>query len=106
MKGKILRLAGIMFLLNFLNPSFISAELTNFNAEIIKIAFLNGYVNALDADIETIKNIKEDKNKMKKYSDIAVKNYLAKVNELNREDLNNYNENKKDATNSYWSKGW
>ena len=56
MKEKILTLAGIMLFLNILFPAFISAELTDFSAEIIRIAFINGYVNAMDSDIETIKN--------------------------------------------------
>ena len=46
---------------------------------------------------------------MKKYSDMAVKSYLAKVTDLNSADPkmpNNNEEIKKESSISYWSRGW
>lgn len=64
-------------------PSGLSAGLTDNQYEIIRVAFMNGYINAISADIETLKDLKEDKAKMKKFSELAVKKYLDKVWKMN-----------------------
>lgn len=69
----------MMFSILVLFPSMLSAELSNFQYEIIQIAFLNGYVNALEPDIETIKELKEHENELKKQSKIAAMRYMKDV---------------------------
>ncbi len=68
----------------FIFPSSLSAELSNFQFEIIKIAFMNGYSNAIQGDIETIKVLKQDQEKLKKFSRFAVNQYMERVALLNR----------------------
>ena len=48
------------------------------------IAFMNGYSSAIGSDIETIRALKEDQGKLKKYSQLAVKSYMEKVRSLNQ----------------------
>lgn len=64
-------------------PSSLSAELSNFQFEIIRIAFMNGYANAIQGDIETIKALKQDQEKLKKFSRVAVNQYMERVALLN-----------------------
>ena len=86
-------------------PTYLSAELTNFDYEIIKVAFLNGYVLALDTDLTTIKSLKDNRQKMEKYSSIVADNYMKKVYNLNI--IAEPDKDKKgDRTKSYWSKSW
>ena len=66
-------------------PSSLSAELSDAQFEIIKIAFMNGYVNALKSDINTIQALKQDQKKMKYFSRNAVDNYMEKVTLLNQD---------------------
>ena len=47
-------------------PTSLSADLSKFQFDIIKIAFMNGYTNAIHGDIETIKALKQDQEKLKK----------------------------------------
>jgi hypothetical protein len=62
----------------------LAAGLSDFHYEIIQIAFMNGYANALEPDLDTIKSLKENSNKLKEYSKLAVNQYMKKVYELNR----------------------
>jgi hypothetical protein len=71
-------------------PTQLSAEITPSQLEIIKIAFMNGYVNAVKGDIETIMLLKQDQGKLKEYSRAAVDGYMEKVSLLN---LKNYKGN-------------
>jgi hypothetical protein len=67
-------------------PTQLSAEITPSQLEIIKIAFMNGYVNAVKGDIETILLLKQDQQKLKEYSRAAVDGYMEKVSLLNLKD--------------------
>jgi hypothetical protein len=67
-------------------PTQLSAEITPSQLEIIKIAFMNGYVNAVKGDIETILLLKQDQQKLKEYSRAAVDGYMEKVSLLNFKD--------------------
>jgi hypothetical protein len=64
-------------------PSTLSAELSGAHFEIIKIAYTNGYVNAISSDINTIQALKVDKNKLRQFSSRAVDNYMERVTILN-----------------------
>lgn len=66
-------------------PSSLSAELSGSQFEIIKIAFMNGYTNAIQGNIETILALKQDQEKLRKYSRIAVNRYMEKVALLNQD---------------------
>ncbi len=45
---------------------------------------MNGYSNAIQGDIETIKVLKQDQEKLKKFSSFAVNKYMERVTLLNR----------------------
>ena len=81
---KIIIRPGIIFFLFFLFPSTLSAELSDFNYQIIQIAFMNGYINALEPDLDTIKSLKGNSDKLEEYSKLAANKYMKKVYELNR----------------------
>ena len=66
-------------------PSSLSAELSKFQFDIIKIAFMNGYSNAIQGDIETIKVLKQDQEKLVKFSMVAVDRYMERVTLLNQD---------------------
>ena len=70
-------------------PTSLSANLSDAQFEIIKIAFMNGYVNALKSDINTIQVLKLDKKKMENFSKNAVENYMEKVTLLNQGESEN-----------------
>ena len=67
-------------------PTSLSAELSGQKMEIIRIAFMNGYANAIQADLDTIKLLKRDRERLKKFSRAAVDRYMERVALLNRED--------------------
>ncbi len=68
-------------------PTQLSAEISPSQFEIIKIAFMNGYVNALKGDINTIMALQQDQKKLKEFSTAAVESYMEKVSLMN---LKNY----------------
>jgi len=86
---KIILLLIIGFMVVF--PTSLSAELSTAQFEIIKIAFMNGYSNAVQADINTIKVLQQDQEKLKKFSQVAVDKYMQKVTLLNRDDRKGIN---------------
>jgi hypothetical protein len=81
-------------------PSSMSAELSTAQFEIIKIAYMNGYANAIQADLNTIKVLKQDQAKLKKFSQVAVNRYMEKVTLLNRDNTKGINEKKPKYTGS------
>ena len=81
---KIILLLIIGYLVIF--PSSLSAELSTAQFEIIKIAYMNGYANAIQTDIDTIKVLKQDREILRKFSQVAVNKYMEKVTLLNRND--------------------
>ena len=104
MKRKIV-FGSLLFILFLLSPSILSAELSNFHYEIIQIAFMNGYINALEPDIDTIKSLKENSERMREYTQLAVNRYMKKVAELNRTNPKNRMESRGQST-GYWSQPW
>ncbi len=84
-KIKLLTVLVIAYLIIF--PSALPAELSTAQFDIIRIAYMNGYANAVHSDLETIKSLKEDPAKLKKYAQVAVKDYMEKVNALNKEGM-------------------
>lgn len=89
---KIILLMIIGYVIIF--PTSLSAELSDSQFEIIKIAYLNGYANAIEADLSTIKALKQDQEKLKKFSQVAVNEYMEKVTLLNKGDQRGINQEK------------
>lgn len=81
-------------------PSSLSAELSEAQLEIIRIAYMNGYANAIQNDLETIMVLKKDQEKLKKYAQAAVKDYLEKVSALNQDGTIARKKGKKTASSS------
>jgi len=52
-------------------------------AKVIRIAYMNGYVDALDLDLETIQKLKEDLGLLKKTVVRSADGYVDKVSKLN-----------------------
>jgi len=86
---------GIVIIYIFLLPSTISAELSDYQFEIIRVAFTNGYTNVFEVDIETIKALREDNKKIKKFSQLAAKKYMEKVCVMNQSDPERNKDDKK-----------
>ncbi|MBN1904549.1 MAG: hypothetical protein JW927_05570 [Deltaproteobacteria bacterium] len=82
---KSISLLIIAYMLVF--PTPLSAEISPSQLEIIKIAFMNGYVNAINGDIQTIMALQQDQKKLQQYSTAAVENYMKKVTMLNLKDF-------------------
>lgn len=75
-------------------PSSLSAGLSTAQFEIIKIAYMNGYSNAIQADLNTIKMLKRNKEELKRVSQISVDKYMERVTLLNKEGQRGVNEKK------------
>lgn len=82
MKNKVFGLAGILCLI-LLVPSYLSADLGSYEYRIIKIAFMNGYVRALSADVETIKSLKENEEYLQRVVSAQTNHYMQEVSHLN-----------------------
>ena len=83
-KIKLLTVFVIAFLIIF--PSALSAELSTAQFEIIRIAYMNGYSNAMQADLDTIRALKEDQTKLKKSAQLAVNGYMEQVRIMNQDE--------------------
>ena len=53
--------------------------------KVIKIAYMNGYVDAVTQDLEAIQAIKKDQGLLKKTVEASAENYVARVSLLNEE---------------------
>ena len=56
-----------IFSLFLIFPSYFAAGLTMDEYEMMRVAFMNGYVRALRLDIETIQSLKGNKEELKKF---------------------------------------
>jgi hypothetical protein len=68
----------------FLSVIAAYAALSNKDANLIKIAFQNGYVAALRLDIEQIQKLKDDNATMQKAVEDASEKYLKRLQEMNK----------------------
>ncbi len=75
---------GAFFFLFLLVPSYLNAGLNTFQFRIIKIAFMNGYVQALESEDGTIKRLRENKQFMEKFVKNEAEKYMQEVSSLNR----------------------
>ena len=58
--------------------------ISNKDANLIKIAFQNGYLEALRLDVEQIKRLKDDNATMQKKVEDASERYLKRVQDMNK----------------------
>ena len=64
-------------------PSYLAADLTEDEYEMMRTAFMNGYVRALRLDIETIQSLKRNKEELKKFVILEADRYMEEVLNLN-----------------------
>ena len=74
---------AFIFISAFLIPSFLASGLSRTEYDIIKNAFINGYVRALHLDMEKIESFKKDLDAMKKYVIYKADQYMDEVLNLN-----------------------
>ena len=67
-----------------LSPSNINGYLSKIDYEMIRMAFLNGYVRALNLDIEKIKSLKGHTDHLKRFVLSEAEKYMKEVSDLNR----------------------
>jgi hypothetical protein len=61
-----------------------NGHLSKDDYEMIRLAFLNGYVRALNLDIEKIKSLKGNANDLKRFVLSEAERYMKEVSDLNR----------------------
>lgn len=83
LKRKLSKLGGI-FLLVFLFPSNLDAELWERELHMMKNAFMTGYFRALCLAEKAIARLKEDKEAMKKHIRAKAQEYMDQVRKLSR----------------------
>jgi hypothetical protein len=66
-----------------ISPSYLAAGLTKDEYEMMRTAFMNGYVRALRLDIETIQSLKKNKEELKKFIIFEANRYMKEVLNLN-----------------------
>ncbi len=78
------RIIGIIiaFVLFVLIPSPLTADIDKYEFRVIKIAFANGCIRALKADLETIRSLKENDGDLRKYVEREVNKYMQEVAQL------------------------
>lgn len=79
---KIIVVIVILILFGSLTTAY--SVLSRKDYSIIRIAFMNGYIEALNLNIEEKKKLANDKILLAKKVKSATENYLAKVEGLNR----------------------
>lgn len=62
----------------------LAANLDSFHHRIIRVAFINGYVRALQNDIDKIARMKDDKMALKKRVELEAEKYIEEVTELTK----------------------
>jgi len=75
---------AIIFGSLLLFPSNMSGHLSKDDYEMIRMAFLNGYVRALNLDIEKIKSLKGHTDHLKRFVLSEAEKYMKEVSDLNR----------------------
>lgn len=75
---------GAALCLFVLFPSYLSAGLNSFQSEIIKIAFMNGFVRALYEEEHVLREIKGNKQIMEKVVNTEAEKYMEEVTAMNR----------------------
>ena len=66
-------------------PFYLNAALGDFHFKIIRLAFMNGYVRALEMDQNVIMKVKKNKDIMKKIALYQADEYMKEVISLNKQ---------------------
>lgn len=85
MRSKI-QLITIAFIVNFIllfYTNYAYPQLSAQKSNELRIAFMNGYYEALQLDIEEIERLKKDKAILKKTIIDAAEKYIDKINTMN-----------------------
>lgn len=61
-----------------------NAGLDSYSIQIIKLAFMNGYVRAIETDLEIVKSLKNNRELLRKISNNQTDRYIEEVVALNR----------------------
>jgi hypothetical protein len=69
-----------LFLIGGSDSSGLDPEIHN----AIFMAYLNGYVDALELDLKTIKMVKEDRDLLRKIAEQATSEYISIVEQMNK----------------------
>ncbi len=80
---KMIGIGTLVSLLLFF-PTYLSAELNAFQFRIIRIAFMNGYVQAIKTEDRLIKQLRENRQIMEKVVTDEAEKYMKKVSTLNK----------------------
>ena len=81
---KRMRIFSGVFFLFFLLPSYLSADLTKTDYEMIRVAFMNGYIRALRLDVERIQALKRSEEDLRKFVILQADRYMEEVVDLNK----------------------
>jgi hypothetical protein len=81
---KRMRIFSGVFCLFFLLPSYLSADLTKTDYEMIRVAFMNGYIRALRLDVERIQALKRSEEDLRKFVILQADRYMEEVVNLNK----------------------
>ena len=80
--------------------------MNNFHFNIIKAAFINGYIRALRVDIDEIELVKDDMKELRKLVRFETEKYMEEGAELNRETYRRKATKDKDTKNAYSRDRW
>jgi hypothetical protein len=87
-KGRAFVFVGVSIFLSimfFPTPAAYSAPLTERDARLIEIAYMNGFVAAVQLDAETIAKLKNDKELLRKFVLEKSKAYVDYIRHLNKD---------------------
>ena len=73
-----------IFSLFLIFPSYFAAGLTKDEYEMMRVAFMNGYVRALRLDMDKIKALKKNKKDLRRFVLSQAERYMEEVANLNR----------------------
>lgn len=83
MRIKVLALLTALFIFLVAGAGLIYPAIKERDADIIKVAFMNGYLAALKLSDDDLKKIKGDEALLKQTVEKAANNYLALINSMN-----------------------
>ncbi|MBN2124597.1 MAG: hypothetical protein JW821_09915 [Deltaproteobacteria bacterium] len=75
----------IVLVLTFASLRVAYSQLGHTYAQVIRIAYMNGYVAAMRQDMEEIRRLKEDETRFREKVEDAAKAYLNTVSKMNME---------------------
>ena len=85
------KLLIIVFMLVFITATGVKLSypsLRDTHRKIIRIAFMNGYIAALNLKLEEFKEFKQDKSRLPEKVKKAAESYLNKVYDMNKKNTN------------------